>query len=290
MLLTRRSLIHCVVLTVAFGALGVAVASVASVRAPQPSLRTNDPTAYSPLVNAAEYDSNISADQAVADSLAGLDAEVLPEFALAEPPMGSSASGGWIYATIAGHDASSEAIGIWQADLAQGAVAERLAHGVTNLANVVSGATLQYRDEKGNESAVVGGAGDVTAGQVFAGQTSGASDEALTSSVTSALNAYGLEPDLIRILHPLGPAVEVIATVPDVSALKQNYDAIFSALGGKPKSFEGVYLEIRLPGGRCVVHGSVAYRTGAGRLWVDPAFDAMVGATHGSPAIVAGSR
>ncbi len=202
---------------------------------------------------------------------------------LGDAPSADDWQGLWFYATVEGAtDADGGALpSIWEADLAQGAIADRLAGGNSNVADVVVGSTIQFDPGDGRIVPVTGGAGDVRAGQSF-GPQPGESDESIKASIKKTLSAFGLNPAEIKILHPLDPAVYIVATVPDPADIDGSFDEIRTALLGDPVRYEGLYLEIDLANGTPIVRNATAFRSGAGRLWITPGYDGVVGSAHGS--------
>ena len=239
----------------------------------------NRPTSFAAATTPVEQAA--TSDQAIADTLAGLDRSLFESVSVGTSPTPYDRQGSWFYVDIApGDDASvSTQVGLWEADLAQGAVADRMAAGEPNLANVLVGSSLQQTSGDGKLLPVRGGAGDIEAGQSFA--ASGEQDSEIVKNVTEVATKYGLENIHVRILHALDPAVLVTAEVKNPEVLGGKFDALRSDILGNPIRYEGLYLRIDTPTLHPLVIGSTAYRSGAGRLSIASGYDDLVGAAHG---------
>jgi hypothetical protein len=170
----------------------------------------------------------------------------------------------------------------WEADLAQGAVADRIAvDGATDLADVIAGSSVTLELPDGTTEDLGGGAGDIRPGQLFADQDMNLGDADISQRVRGILDKFGLAAVEIRVLRPLGPAVYVVASADKASDLDGSYDAIRAAILDDPVRYEGLYLEVDLPDGTPIVRGAQALRSGAGTLWIAPGLDDAVGANHG---------
>lgn len=212
----------------------------------------------------------ISASSAAAKVLSGLDS-VFSSVAVASGPTGSR-PGPWLYTTFR-CDSQANAgcmLGTWESDLLQGAVAELINSDSADLANVIVGSSLTAKLPDGELVDEGGGAGDVAAGQQFSDK--GIDDSAIRDQVTTAVTNLNLSVQSIRVLHPLDPAVAVIAktSTPDtaVAALAPLLNAVRGAPG--QFRFEGVYIEIDGPDGTPLAKSATAYRTTAGRQWTSP--------------------
>lgn len=236
------------------------------------------PTAYTS--EKASVPQATSAAEAIEATLSGLDREDFLDVHLGEAPSSDARQGSWFYAIIAAQGESTIPVsrGLWEADLAQGATADRLAGGEPNLANVIVGSTILSGSADQTE-VVGGGVGDVEASQAFASRAQ--SDAEIIEDVNRALAKYNLTPTEVQVLHPLDPAVAVRATVADADNLGGDFDSIRAWVLGDPVRYEGLYLEIDSPNGGPLVVNSVAFRSGAGRLWIAPGYDDVVGANHG---------
>lgn len=225
------------------------------------------------------------AQEAIDSALAGLDREMFASVKVGPPPESSGRAGNWFYVeTVSADSTRFGALEIWEARLAQGAIAEKMARdGDTSLAQVIVGATITASDKQGRPlQDNADGAGDIVVGQKFGAERSGESDEEIIVGVQRTMRDLKLIPVEVRVLRPLGPAVVVVAKVADLSILKGEFDNFHRAILGDPMRFEGLYLEIQGPDGTPIVRGSSSYRSGAGTLWFADGYDEFVGAAHGS--------
>lgn len=223
-------------------------------------------------------------EAAVEETLRGLDPDVITDVRLGSPPDARPEGDQWFYATVRG-DAISQGAAVsaqWEADLAQGAVAERIAgDNATDLASVIAGASVTLELPDGTRHDLGGGAGDISPGQLFADQAARTSDDDIAQRVMSTLAKFGITAVQIRVLRPFGPAVYVSAMVDKAGDLNGSFDTVRAALLDDPLRYEGLYLEIDLPDGTPLVRGAQAFQTGAGTVWIAPGLDDAVGANHG---------
>lgn len=238
-------------------------------------------TATSYVTGRQEVDQAKGSDEAITTTLAGLDSDVLTDVSIGAAPSADSRQGPWFYATInPGSDVDVPVpVSLWEADLAQGAIAERLASGEGNLANVVFGSTFDSTSPDGDQLSLNGGAGDIEAGQAFAANAE--SDASIEEAVAKVAAEFGLEHAKVRVLHALDPAVLLTAEVTEPQVIAGKFDALRSAVLGKSVRYEGVYIRIDSSTAGPLVVGSTAYRSGAGRLWIRPKYDEIIGAVHG---------
>jgi hypothetical protein len=112
----------------------------------------------------------------------------------------------------------------------------------------------------------------VTAGELFGAQASGESDSKIEQDVDATLASYDLQPDQVRVLHPLGPAVWVVATTNDPSQFPGRFDEIQNAIMGIAPDieYEGLYLEIDNAQGEPLMRVGNAIRNGGGVSWTSP--------------------
>jgi hypothetical protein len=215
--------------------------------------------------------------QAITQITAGLDRGTLTGADLATARAGYP--GRWLFTEITCASTQNGAIipAEWQADLAQGAIAERTAT-TGDLRDAVSGAQMRVTLANGSTITVLGGAGDVATGQHFATPPN---DPAAILYARKTLAAFKLRPVSMRVFHPLGDALSVVATVNDLRTVAGRFDAIQDALLGARARYEGLYLELRTVTGTVVARSSVSLRTGAGRLWVRPGLPVDLGTAHG---------
>jgi len=222
---------------------------------------------------------------AIAQTMAGLNSAVISSVALSAPPSRSGyTTGNWFRATIGAEGSSSPEHllpYIWQASLAQGAIADRIAGARQNLANVIVDSTISIRSLDGTLRPVAGGAGDVSSHQLFAAQAENMSDRAIERSMGATLRSYGLTPVRIQVLHPLGPAVSVRAKVGTLGDMRGRFASLLNALNPGQSSYEGLYLELDRDDGTPVVRASQSLRAGMGQVWFAPGMDRYLGITHG---------
>jgi hypothetical protein len=239
------------------------------------------PKQYAPAIGATE--SSQSVDDAVRETLAGLDQADFAGLRVDSPPPGQPGRVGlWMYATVnAPSSSDGSTVGPeWEAYLAQGAIADRIAHGTDDLGLVIGGSTVLLNNKTGDPIEIGGGTGNVKAGRVFAAQAANESDKNIATSANLALAKFGLKATTLNVLHPLGPALYVVATTSDVATIKGQYHHILSALQGDG-NYEGIYLEIDDSAGRALVRTGSAFRAGGGSVWFADGYDQILGIVHG---------
>jgi hypothetical protein len=222
-------------------------------------------------------------------TLQGLDPGVFTSFRVGEPPPiepGSESGTGhysgplWTYATVAGSQGAStdDVSGIWEASLAQGAIAERCSLGVRGLERVMGGSSTRFATGKNRDD--WGGQGTARAGEVFPAEASGEPDAAIITDAERVLKEFGLTPRTVRVLRPLGPALLVTASTGDVASVQGRMGDLEDALDGGPgrPEFEGLYLAVDGPRGP-LFRGQGTWRTGSGGQWFAEGFDS--GIPHG---------
>jgi hypothetical protein len=101
-----------------------------------------------------------------------------------------------------------------------------------------------------------------------------------TTSIATTVAAFGLEFGSATFTQYRDDAVAVVATVPQGSSFHE-LEALRIAITGSPVRYEGVYLELRNSGGQPLAITAAAFRTGDGRLWVDPSVAGKFGESHG---------
>jgi hypothetical protein len=255
--------------------------------------RSDAPPKHDASVRATRYVSDTTTyepqdvDSAVAATLDGLDRDLFAELRVGNPGCTDSCDGSWVFASVRLAPGEVAGVGgaalpsLWQADLAQGAIAERIAGDAVDLRDVISGSDVTLRFDDGTTEDLGGGAGDIQPGQLFAAQATGESDSSIVADVQTALREYGLAPTTVRVLHPLGPAVYAQARVDDVSTIRGDWSAIQSAILGDPFRYEGLYLEIDGSDGHALARGATSYRSGSGMVWFEPGMDSVLGIAHG---------
>lgn len=192
---------------------------------------------------------------------------------------GNAGSGLWFHVLLAKpqgttpHDLS----GGWEASLAAGAIGDRCAGDNKDLGAVMKDVRVRGQRAGG------GGVGAVRAGQIFAAQASGESDQAIVARVDGVVRSFGLVPRQVRVLHPLGPAVYVTATIADVKTLKNRLSALTTAIQGADghELYEGLYLQIDGTDGTPLLRSATSSRAGEGSGWSAPGIDSLWGINHG---------
>jgi len=234
---------------------------------------------------------------AIEQTMSGLDPAVVVDMEVSTPPnrlFASKPTTQWLHATVNSTSATGADGGdlrsLWEADLAQGAIAERLAADASDLSEVVSGSRISVRHSSGDVDEEQGSAGQVTPGQVFGAQRDGLTDEEIRARITSALDALNLGGGFavrsVDVLHPLGPAVAVTATVKDRSVLRDQAMPLLEAMGGS-REYEGGYLEIDDSTGAPLLRTYGDLRVGDSGVWFAPGIDDLMGIQHGGLAFQA---
>lgn len=174
-------------------------------------------------------------------------------------------------------------LALWEAFLVQGAVADRLSVAGDNLRSVVNDSDISVATPDGSiVDHVAGGAGDIVAGQTLDGN--GQPADRLVALAENVAIQYGLTVERAQVLHPLRPALEIIATEPKPGTVtNESLPDLMNALAGSPVDLDGVYLEIDLPDGTAVTRQGYAYRSGAGMNWANPDPSIGIGVPHGGP-------
>lgn len=152
----------------------------------------------------------------------------------------------------------------WVADLVQGAIAEAFA---ARGMQPVIGSTVTGDLPNGQTVALQGGMGDVAAGQSFSSD----SDAAIQQHLEAVLAQANLTPVSITVMHIGQPAPAVVVKTDDPSSAAASAATTIRALfGADPPLYEGYYFEVDSAAGTPILAQSAAFRTGAGRQWVDP--------------------
>jgi hypothetical protein len=221
-----------------------------------------------------------SADQAIADTLKGMQGTAITSAEMVPAPPDSGGTGQWLRIHFTGtqqFDVQRQ----WLAQLVHGAVADRMRTDQQATADVLGGAQLvnDSGDQNGNESL---GHGGVLGGQLFGSP----SDEELRSQVETSAAKLGLKVNSVEVLHPLESALMVNLTVPDGEIQGWNAQSLEHAIEGAVSpdfnpDVEGVYIELESPSGKPVLKESYAYRVPEGGLWVDPDQEDRFGVNHG---------
>lgn len=219
-----------------------------------------------------------SLPDATKDTLAGLDAGEFVDVRLQQQvaadgaPLTSVAPGMLIAIKAPTEDHGASIPAQWEALVAEGAIADRMAGDAPALQDVVGNLDVSLTLPDGTTDDVGGGAGYVTSGQVFGAQASGESDAEIERHVDQVLASYGLRSVRVRVLHPLGPAVWVVASTDDESRIRGRFDELQNALLGTAPdiAYEGLYLEVDNPKGEPLIRVGNALRNGGGVSWTSP--------------------
>ncbi len=216
-------------------------------------------------------------------AVARLDGHHIVTASIAQPPSFAEdvGDGAWVQATVE-IPALRDGLDIeplWEADLAEGVVAEQSATS-SNLRDAVAGSTfIAVLPDGKSLGRIGGGMGDVARGQVFDHQP----DAVIRASIERQLARHGLKPLSIEILHPLDAAVAVVARADDGSddQLAEQFTELADDLFGSPPRYEGWYLELDTANGDPIARVSASFRTGSGRTWINPRFEGLVKIVHG---------
>jgi len=266
-------------------AIGITVAAVVPGLAGTPSTPTDlpaaNPVSYVPVV--ANDRAPVSADEALTDTMAGMKGSSVIGAKLSAPDQQDyRANAKWFDATVAVASSDPAALGpgIWQANLIQGAVAERIAT-TGNLADGISGSDVNGQlPDATIVKDISDGAGDVAAGQRFTSPYQ--TDADIQQSVEGIVEKAGFTPLEVRVFHPFDTAVSVVFQADDPTAASGSLQQLLTAIEGDTYPYEGVYLEVRIPDGTVLGEESIALRTGAGRQWSNPEYPEFnSGVLHG---------
>lgn len=153
----------------------------------------------------------------------------------------------------------------WQGELAAAAIGELVHTDQGDMAQVLS-YRLRGQMPDGEGQALGGGSGG-RLGTVF--RSSGQSDEDIVDGVRSVLDEYGLTPVSVDVLHPIDPAVAVVATAPADLRPDWTTNDLVQDLGGDGRQdvLEGLFLELRSPTGGPLVRAWTVGRLREGGEW-----------------------
>lgn len=199
---------------------------------------------------------------------------------LGVPEAGSDRTGTWMYATVRAPATAGQAVpGMWEAELAQGALGELLpGKDASDIGGTIVGSTIMLDTGSGTAEQIGGGTGDVAPGQNFRAQATHQTDAQITGSIDATLARFGLTSLGIRVLRPLGPAPSVVAQVADPATLAGRWAELLQALNNG--DYEGLYLELLSRSGSVLVRSYSALRMGANGVWFAPGMDDLLGITH----------
>jgi hypothetical protein len=266
--------------TIALGVLVVGTSLALAVEPPPPS----SPVAFVPSVRATN--TAVTPIEALSSAVAAIGPTAVASATVGGPPAGppqqNRAGMPWLYESVRvpSLENGEQILPLWEADLIEGATVERSGSSA-DIYDDFGGATFEAVLPDGTTvTNVASGLGDIARGQQFA--DSAKSEAQIESEAHASLQRFGLSAVSVRVLHALGDAVSVIATTTDPVHAAENLGPIINTLFGDPPGYEGYYLEIRDSAGNAIVRTSAAFLTGAGRLWVAPAYqDDLVGIRHG---------
>ncbi len=266
--------VSLVTLTACLATLGSVTESgeAASSRSASPPTQ---PISFTPVRVSDGVQAPVAPDVAVNQVESHLGASSIVEASVANPPSSVAASAGsrWFYATLR-LPGLTNGLGIepaWEADLLEGAVAE-LSGTSQNLRSDLDGASFSGVLPTGETVAEIdAGMGDIARGQKFSSDSSASA----RADVTARLVAAGLTPLDVQIYRPLGPAPAVIAAAADPRSAAAKYRQIVDGVFGNPPKYEGYYIELRDSAGNAFIRASAAFRTGAGRCWIDDAYKSI---------------
>jgi hypothetical protein len=165
---------------------------------------------------------------------------------------------------------------VWLADLALGAVAERMRSDQIVVSDIISSATAVGPGRGGETVTTDLGIGAVRPGQVFGSP----SDATLTARVADVAKRFELTVADLEVLHPLESALSVTFVVPDGAKIEWTIDELGTALEGQPPNVEGSLIELDDSRGQPLLRTCAAYRTGDGGLWFAPGQDERFGAVY----------
>ena len=214
-------------------------------------------------------------EEAIAQTLAGLSNVIRSAKLGSQPSDGSFPNGVWLHIEVA---SENQMEGEWEATLLAGAVADRTA-GRRFLASVIKGYIVDYVPSNGSEPT-----GQRTNELDVAGERfrPPGDDNKIKRVTADTLVRFGAQPVSIEVLHPLGAALKVVATIATPEAMNGRLAQLQTALIGTPTQYEGVYLEVRLPDGSPIAKLWTTYRDPVGAQSVRPDLeDILGGPPHG---------
>jgi hypothetical protein len=253
------------------GAVGAAMGAIGGSADPRIGAggHTGDPVTYAGVTQA-PTGAPASLDDAAGQVLRGVGGTSV------QGVQASSSSTGLVV-TVALKENNDDVPDIWLADLAVGALGERMRTNQAVINEEIASATAVGLGSSGVQVTSNLGLGAVRLGQVFESP----SDAALTSQVNTVAQEFGLKVSSLSILHPLESALRVTFVVPDSATIDWTIDQLRTAVVGASPDVEGVLIELDNSAGQPLLRSGVAYRTGEGGLWFAPGQDDRFGAVHG---------
>lgn len=249
-------------------------------------LKSNGPEDRDAQAAATFAASGQSPQQALDATLRGLDPGLFSSASVGLPPANLANLQSKIWINLQADTPASEedaAVLVWEADLAEGAIAKRIATTQLDLSKVLGGLTIHYKGADPSNDLVTGEGGSGSASDNFTYVSEGLTDDEIKARAVEAIAPYGLLVTNVRVLHPLGPAVEVHMTTSSPEALKASVSDIESSLIGTAPEFnyEGLFAELSTTDGTPVFRVDTDLLSGTGRLWVNPQYADLVPSTHG---------
>lgn len=106
--------------------------------------------------------------------------------------------------------------------------------------------------------------------------------ESATNEVVGGSRVFIHTPSGVDPLDGGGPAVSVVATVPDDATVTWTIDDLRAAITGAPIAYEGVLITLLDEDQGPLVVSGVSYRKGIGGVWFTSGGDDRFGVLHGS--------
>jgi hypothetical protein len=166
----------------------------------------------------------------------------------------------------------------WLGSISQGAIGELIRTDQVAINQVLGHSEIYVVSPSGSRT-LYGNLGFVATGQEFS--DANLSDADLISRTKATLASFGLSALDVQILRPLGAAMFIRVSRPDSEDPQWTIDELLDAIGGTPRTLEGLCLEIDSTSGKPLLAGAAAYRTGLGSLWFTDGQDERFNALHG---------
>lgn len=173
-------------------------------------------------------------EAAYAATLAGLDRQFFDGMEMSSPTTMRQV-------LLVSPDGSDQMMAEWEGALAAGAARARLRHPsrlrLVDVFEHAAGEAVPSDEEYGYR---IGGHA----------VPSPASDSELEARAASVLRDFHLTPTTVRVLHPLGPAVVVVATAADAASVDGRMGELENALApSRMSGLDGLYVEVNGPHG-----------------------------------------
>lgn len=221
-------------------------------------------------------------DEAVAEALKGLDSDIFLDLHLGTPPDDRNIPNSWLYATVkvSSMDDSATQLPRWEASLAEGVIAEKLATSRV-VSDAILGSSITAVMPDGSTADLGGGIGYVLVGQKF----DDSADSVVIDDIQAKLTAAGVSAEQVRVLHPQDNAVYIVGVVQDIRSVPQGFmgivNEVFGDLNVTDAKYEGYYLQLDDSDGNPIAIGTAAFRIGAGSSWINPVYEGVAGVVHG---------